>query len=227
MKLDSILNGGVATGRLTQFYGGPGSSKTEICCTLSALVPPRYKKLIIRTGTKFRLNRIKDIAEARGLNVKEIMQNTLTAKALDANNLEYFIRLAQIQIQSDRAVKLLIVDSIIDLYRADESYHGQYNLPKRQYRLAKVMHILSNIAVTKNIAIVITNQFFSGGTFMNSVVPTGGILMSLLSDYLIYLKKGSSRNCIFSAILMKDPLESSQLSTEFTITNIGISDVWK
>jgi RecA/RadA recombinase len=219
-----MLNGGIAIGSITQFYGGPGSGKTEICCNVSALVPSKYKKLIIRTGTKFQLHRIKDIAESRGLNSEVIMRTTLTAKAFDTNDLEQHIKSAKSLIWSDHTIKLLIVDSIIDLYRADESNHEQRNLPKRQHKLSKIMHILSNIAITKNIAVVITNQFFLGGVFMSSAIPTGGKLVSLLSNYIIYLKKKSSfQDCIFSAILIKEPL-GSRSHTGFKITNRGISD---
>ena len=36
--LDNILGGGIETGSITQFYGGPGSGKSQICFTLCVII---------------------------------------------------------------------------------------------------------------------------------------------------------------------------------------------
>jgi DNA repair protein RadA len=58
------------------------------------------------------------------------------------------------EIAKDPQVKLLVVDSVTSLYRAE--YGDRSMLSQRQHQLLKVMHISQNIAHTYNVAVVIT-----------------------------------------------------------------------
>lgn len=53
------------TGVITQFYGAPGSGKTNLCFTLCVMLPSRYTAIYIDTESSFRPERIKAIARAR------------------------------------------------------------------------------------------------------------------------------------------------------------------
>jgi len=223
-NLDSLFCGGMAMGNTYQFYGGPGSGKSEICCNVSAFVSSEYKRLIICTGSKFRPERIEYIAEANGLDVKRILKNTLVSHAADTDILPHLIKSARSRIESDNTIRLLLVDSIIELYRADESYHKQAYIPKRQLELSKDMFNLFHIAATKNVAVLITNQSIPDSLFWSRIIPTGGHIVSLFSNYIIYLKKHTSnaQYTKISAKLIKPCTSKSDMT--FGINSKGIFD---
>src|SRR5215469_12836837 len=72
-NIDDLLCGGVETKAVTEFYGAPGSGKTQLCYTMCALVPQdesdggvRGKSIYMDTEGKFRPKRIAQIGKARG-----------------------------------------------------------------------------------------------------------------------------------------------------------------
>lgn len=58
--------------------------------------------------------------------------------------------------QYHSGVKLLIVDSMIALYRHE--YQQRSELQERQRKLSKYMHMLQRVARQNRIAVVVTNQ---------------------------------------------------------------------
>ena len=193
-SLDNLLNGGIEAGVITQVYGPPGCGKTQLCHTLCVMLPPNYNAIYIDTEGSFRPERIKEIANARGFDSKQILQRILVTKALDIKQLESCIEAAcsVCEINSGR-IKLLIVDSIIYHYRAECA--GRSKLPEKIQRLNKYMHLLLKTASSNAITVVVTNhqtQSSVDGTY-NRVVPLGGNAVSYASKYRIHLDYRSAR----------------------------------
>ena len=88
---------------------------------------------------------------------------------------------------SNSKVKLLIVDSMMFHYISE--YPGRSGLSKRAHSLNIYMHMLHNLAQTKNIAVLITNQSTSNprhGEFeAKSPQPFGGKVISNKSTYIV------------------------------------------
>ena len=87
--------------------------------------------------------------------------------------------------------KLVIVDSIISLHRAE--YTGRDTLAERQQRLNVILHKLLRLAEVYNIAVVLTNQVqvspdntFGGS---DSIRAAGGNIMGHACTYRIFLRK--------------------------------------
>src|SRR5512139_2016643 len=79
--LNRILGGGIETNAITELIGEFGSGKTQLCFTLSVLAQQSVeqggfagKVCVIDTEGTFIPERIKQIAEARGLNAITILQ---------------------------------------------------------------------------------------------------------------------------------------------------------
>lgn len=73
--IDEILGGGVEKGTITQFYGPPGSGKTNIAIKLAVEVAKRGKKVIfIDTEGGLSIERVKQIA---GDNFNKVAPNIL------------------------------------------------------------------------------------------------------------------------------------------------------
>ena len=191
-NLDNLLDGGIEAGVTTQIYGPPGSGKTQLCNTLCVMLPSDYRAIYIDTEGSFRPERIKAIAKARGLDSGQILQKILVTKALDSKQQESCIESAfsACETNSNNKIKLLIVDSIINHYRAE--YAGRSKLPERIQRLNKSMHTLLKTASSNGVAVVVTNhqmQSSVDGSFDNRIVPLGGNVMSYTSTYTIHPDK--------------------------------------
>jgi DNA repair protein RadA len=188
-NLDCLFDGaGIETGALTQFYGAPGSGKTQLCYTMCAMLPSEFKAIYIDTEGTFRPERIESIARARGLDPAKILQNIQIARPLDSTQQEYYIEAACSM--SNSKIKLLIVDSMTAHYRVD--YAGRSKLPEKQQRLNKYMHMLLRTARTNKVAVVITNQMQSnpdGSIFGEKSMPVGGQVMLHASTHVVRLKR--------------------------------------
>jgi DNA repair protein RadA len=227
-SLDDLLGNGMETGVITQFYGAPGSGKTQLCFTLCVTLPSHYRAIYIDTESSFRPERIKAIARARGLDHEKILQRILVAKALDSTLQESCIEVAASNINFEansipNNIKLLIVDSMTGHHRAE--YAGRSRLPERLQKLNRLMHMLLKIVHTNAVAVVVTNhemQSSVDGSFDKRVVPLGGNVMSYASTYRIHLD-GRYPDCR-RARLELSPCHP-QADILFAIDDRGFTDV--
>jgi DNA repair protein RadA len=229
-KLDAFLKGGIETQAITEIAGEFGSGKSQICYTLcvTANMPSDKKGLggtviFIDTENTFRAERIFQIAEHRGINEPdEILRKIYVCKIYNTSHLEVIIQELGKSIEEYKA-KLVIVDSIIALHRAE--FTGRGTLAERQQRLNIMLHKLSRLAEVHNIAIVVTNQvqsqpddFFAGG---NGLRATGGNIMGHASTYRTLLRKAGATRI---AIMIDSPCHAYD-QTRFAITEAGVQDV--
>jgi DNA repair protein RadA len=228
-RLDSFLKGGIETQAITEVAGEFGSGKSQICYTLcvTANMSPDKKGLggnviFIDTENTFRAERIFQIAEHRGLNdPDEILRKIYVCKIYNTIHLEVIIQDLGKSIEEYNA-KLVIVDSIIALHRAE--FTGRGTLADRQQRLNIMLHKLNRLAEVHNIAVVITNQVqsqpddFSAGR--EGLRATGGNIMGHASTYRILLRKAGSTRI---AIMIDSPCHAYD-QTKFMIAE-GVEDV--
>lgn len=222
-SLDGLLGGGVEVGAVTQFYGDPITGKTQLCHTFCVTLPLAYEVIYIDTEHRFRPERIQSISISRGLDPQSILKRIKVAKPIDSKEQESYIEAAcSIVEKTGSVVKLLLIDSMTDLYRVD--YYGRKNLSERQQRLNKFMHILSGLAQKNSIAVVITNQTNdTPDSFSNNKTnPIGGKTLLYASTYVVFLK-GSRSDRIY-AELVRSPFQQPD-QTRFTINENGIEDI--
>jgi DNA repair protein RadA len=125
-KLDSFLKGGIETQAMTEIAREFGSGKSQLCYTLcvTANMPSDKEGLggnviFIDTENTFRPERIHQIAENRGMHDPEdILRKIYVCKIFNSGHLELIIQNLGKSIQEYKA-KLVIVDSIISLHRAE------------------------------------------------------------------------------------------------------------
>jgi DNA repair protein RadA len=154
------LKGGIESQAITELTGEFGSGKSQICHTLCVTAAKGTQGQInsiifIDTENTFRPERVHQIAEARGLDSEEMMKKVFVCKMVNSAQLEALIRNLGRYIEEYKA-KLVIVDSIISLHRAE--YTGRETLAERQQRLKVILHKLLRLAEIYNVAVVLTNQ---------------------------------------------------------------------
>ena len=122
---------------------------------------------------------------------------------------------------NERNTKLVIIDSIISLHRAE--FTGRGTLADRQQKLNSILHKLVRIAEIYNVAVVITNQVLSSPDtfFGDPTKAAGGNVIGHTSTYRIYLRK-SGENRIAKMI---DSPYHPYSDTRFTINQKGIDDL--
>jgi DNA repair protein RadA len=193
--LDNLLLGGIETQAVTEFYGEFGSGKSQICHTLCATATQPIGSgglnvgvIYIDTEGTFRPERLQGIAIARGLDHTQILRSISVCKVYNSSHLELIVKALGRYVNEFKA-KLVIIDSIISLHRAE--FAGTGTLADRQQRLNSMLHKLVRLAEIFNIAIVITNQVQSSPDtfFGDPTKATGGNILGHSSTYRIYLRK--------------------------------------
>src|ERR671918_1466194 len=225
--LDDLLLGGVETQAVTEFYGEFGSGKSQICHTLCATARQPIEQgglngsiIYIDTEGTFRPERVEQIARTRGLDPSQILKSVAVCKIYNSSHLELIIKDLGKYINDFKA-KMVIIDSIISLHRAE--FAGRGTLADRQQRLNNMLHRLVRLTEIYNIAIVITNQVQSSPDtfFGDPTKAAGGNVLGHASTYRIYLRK-SGENRI--AKMMDSPYHPYS-DTRFTVTEKGADDI--
>jgi DNA repair protein RadA len=225
--LDELLLGGIETQAVTEFYGEFGSGKSQICHTLSAIAPQPGEAgglnggvIYIDTEGTFRPERLNQIARARDLEPSHVLKNVTVCKVYNSSHLELIIKDLGKYI-SDFNAKLVIIDSIISLHRAE--FAGRGTLADRQQRLNNLLHKVIRLAEIFNIAVVITNQVQSSPDtfFGDPTKAAGGNVLGHASTYRIYLRKSGENR---TARMIDSPYHPYS-DAKFTLNEKGTDDL--
>jgi DNA repair protein RadA len=225
--LNELLLGGIETQAVTEFYGEFGSGKSQICHTLCAIATQPVEAggldggvIYIDTEGTFRPERLNQIARARALEPSHVLKNVAMCKIYNSSHLELIVKDIGKYINDFKA-KLVIIDSIISLHRAE--FPGRGTLADRQQRLNSILHKLIRLSEIFNIAIVITNQVQSSPDtfFGDPTKAAGGNVLGHASTYRIYLKK-SGENRV--ARMIDSPYHPYS-DARFTLNEKGADDL--
>ncbi|KAK4265539.1 hypothetical protein QN277_026578 [Acacia crassicarpa] len=228
--LDELLGGGIETSAITEAFGEFRSGKTQLAHTLcvSTQLPTSMrggngKVAYIDTEGTFRPDRIVPIAERFGMDPGAVLDNIIYARAYTYEH-QYNLLLGLAAKMSEEPFRLLIIDSIIALFRVDFSGRGE--LAERQQRLGQMLSRITKIAEEFNVAVYMTNQVIAdpgGGMFVTDPKkPAGGhVLAHAVTVRLMFRKgKGEQRVCkVFDAPNLPEA------EAVFQITPGGIADV--
>jgi DNA repair protein RadA len=227
--LDKIVDGGLETQTITEFYGEYGSGKSQMChqlCVNVQLPPERGGldggALYVDTENTFRLERIVQMAKHVGLEPEEVVKNIIYAEAYTSDHQMFLLENAD-EIIKENHIKLIIVDSLTSHFRSE--YVGREMLARRQQKLNKHMHKLIALARAFNTVAVVTNQVMAKPDvfFGDAVHPIGGHIVGHTSHTRIYLRR-ASRGPVRIARLVSSPYlpEGEEI---FKVTENGIEDV--
>ena len=193
--LDKLVDGGLETQTITEFYGEYGSGKSQIChqlCVNVQLPPERGglngAALYVDTENTFRLERIVQMSKFLGLDPEKVAKKIIYAEAYTSDHQMFLLENADEIIKANN-VKLIIVDSLTAHFRSE--YLGREMLASRQQKLNKHMHKLIGLARAFNTVAVVTNQVMAKPDqfFGDAIHPIGGNIVGHTSHTRIYLRK--------------------------------------
>jgi meiotic recombination protein DMC1 len=124
---------------------------------------------------------------------------------------------------AEEPFRLLIVDSVIALFRVDFSGRGE--LAERQQKLAQMLSRLTKIAEEFNVAVYITNQVIAdpgGGMFITDPKkPAGGHVLAHAATIRLMLRKGKGEQRVCKIF---DAPNLPEGEAVFQVTSGGIMD---
>jgi DNA repair protein RadA len=228
-EFNALLGGkGVETKAITEAFGSYGSGKTQLGLSLAVNVQmPKEqggvegKSVYIDTEGTFRPERIKQIAEAKGLNPESVLKNILVARAFNSDHQILLIDKVGELIKNGEPVKVVIVDSLTAHFRAEFSGRGQ--LADRQQKLNKYLHNLMKMAEQFNLAVYVTNQVMSNPAMMfgDPTTAIGGNIVGHASTYRIYIRRGKKGSRVAKLI---DSPNLPDNECVFFVTEKGVCD---
>ncbi|MHA1648335.1 MAG: DNA repair and recombination protein RadA [Promethearchaeota archaeon] len=230
-SFDEILGGGISTGRLTEVYGAFKSGKTNLAHTLCVTCQmPKDQGgldgavLFIDTENTFSKTKIKRIARRFGMDEQKVLQNIFHARIFSTDHQLQMVRAAE-QAIKDKHARLIIIDSLLAIMRSE--YIGIGMLAARQQVLNKLIHDLSRLAETYNIAVYLTNQVSTvmKGTFSANDAIGGNIVAHGCHFRIQFKTSGFQANSSLErTATIVDAPDLPPESTKFFITEAGISD---
>ncbi|XP_061665406.1 meiotic recombination protein DMC1/LIM15 homolog isoform X4 [Syngnathoides biaculeatus] len=231
-EFDKLLGGGIESMAITEAFGEFRTGKTQLshtlCVTTQLPGEDGYsggKVIFIDTENTFRPDRLRDIAERFNLDHDAVLDNVLYARAYTSEHQMELLDFVAAKFHEEGGVfKLLIIDSIMALFRVDFSGRGE--LAERQQKLAQMLSRLQKISEEYNVAVFVTNQMTAdpgaGMTFQaDPKKPIGGHILAHASTTRLSLRKGRAEMRIAKIFDSPDMPENE---ATFAITAGGITD---
>lgn len=226
---DEIMGGGIETGAITEMFGAFGSGKTSLAHQLAVNVQLPLEQggaegvaVWIDSEGTLRPEYIRQIAEARGMDVDEVLKNFRGVRSFNSDHQMLLAEKIEDLIKDGLNVKIVIVDSLISHFRSE--FIGRGTLADRQQKLSKHVHALLKLATKYNIAVYFTNQVMSKpDTFFGDPTQAiGGHVLHHASTYRVYLRRGKKGTRVAKLV---DAPALADAECVFTVTSSGIQDV--
>lgn len=159
------------------------------------------------------------------MDAEEALDNVTYARAFNTEHQMDLITLITAKFaEKPGEYRLLVVDSIISLFRTD--YSGRGELGERQQRLNQMLAKLIRVSEEFNVAVFITNQMMADpGATMTFVAdpkkPVGGHVLAHASTTRVALRKGRNETRIAK---IYDAPDLPEAEATYAITNGGIDN---
>ncbi len=228
-ELDKLIGGGIETGNITELYGGFASGKSQVGYQIAINVQlPKEKGglgagvVFLDTESTFRVQRIKQLAEAASMDVEKTLKNIKCVRCFNSDHQMLLTEKVEDLIKEGFPVRLIVVDSLISLFRSE--FVGRGQLADRQQKLNKHIHTLQKLADMYNIAIYVTNQVMSKPDtfFGDPTAPVGGNILAHGCNTRIYVRKGKKGTRVAKLV---DSSYLAEGEAIFRITGEGIKDM--
>jgi DNA repair protein RadB len=226
--LNKFLYGGYEEDIITTIYGDAGAGKTNFCILAAVSQTKKESKVIFMdTEGGFSAERFKQIA---GEEYKRYLENVILLKPVNFEEQIKNFNILLKELKNNHSIKLIIVDGMTMLYRLEiteaRSKKDDAKIRDINGELARQMRALAEIARTKNIAVIVTNQGYHefiqeeewrqgkrGETKM-----VGGDIMKYWSKCIIELKNEKNKR----KMILRKHRSLGEKDMDFEIVNSGI-----
>ena len=227
--LDELLDSGLETQTITEFYGPYGVGKSILCHQLSVNAQRPIEQrglncgvLYIDTEQTFRPEWIIKMANHLGIDPEEATKKIIYCEAYNSDHQILLLEKCDEVVKKNK-IRLIIIDSLTAHFRSE--YIGREMLAERQQKLNKHMHRLARLARAFNAVAVVTNQVLAKPDqfFSSAVEAAGGHIVAHTSHTRVYLRRTASSTVRIARLVSSPYLPEGERL--FKITDNGIEDV--
>ncbi|MBI4152724.1 DNA repair and recombination protein RadB [Candidatus Woesearchaeota archaeon] len=213
--LDRFLDGGYDPDIITTIYGPSGSGKTNLCLLAAVKIAEQGKKvLFVDTEGGIAVERIKQLS----LRYEDVLQRIMFCNPVTFDDQKVLFSGLKALVTGE--VGLIVVDSISMLYRLELSQAEEvYDVNSA---LGKQIAQLVEIARTRKIPVLITNQVYADFENKEKVRMVGGDLLKYGSKCLLEVQKFNSCHGL---ILRKHRSLAEGKELKFKIIGKGIEEI--
>jgi DNA repair protein RadA len=184
---------------------------------------PEAVAVFIDTENTFRPERIKQIAEAAGIEPQQALKNIRVARAYNSDHQMLLAEKVEDLIKKHNLkVKLIVVDSLTAHFRAE--FIGRGTLADRQQKLNKHMHTLMKLADVYNLCVYVTNQVMAKPDvfFGDPTAAIGGHIVGHNAMFRVYLRKGKKGSRVAKLV---DSPSLPEGEASFYVESGGLRDI--
>lgn len=233
-SLDSLTEGGIDVGSVTEIFGEAGSGKSQLCMqlALNCALPKKYnglegRSVYVSTDKRFSIQRLNQMAncmkEMFNLQDLELLDNIDIIEFTTTHELLNFVKFKLPQrIELYPNVRLVIIDSIAGIFRHETNYI------KRATDMRETVRNLERLADEHNLAIIMSNHV-TGKPGAGDTVSTLGLAFENLVVTKLKVKKTEmfqeTKGSRISRVRLLDVIFSPRLprkSAKFLICSSGI-----
>ncbi|PIN73297.1 DNA repair and recombination protein RadB [Candidatus Woesearchaeota archaeon CG10_big_fil_rev_8_21_14_0_10_45_16] len=212
--LDSFLDGGYDDNIITTVYGPSGSGKTNLCLIAAVTMAEKGKKvLFMDTEGGIAIERIKQLTS----NFDDVIQRLFFFSPVNFSQQKEIFETMRNMVND--SVGLIVIDSISMLYRLELGRSDE--VFEVNSALGRQIAYLVEIARTRNIPVLITNQVYVDFN-SKEIRMVGGDLLKYGSKCLLELQKFV--NCR-GLILRKHRSLPEGIEARFRIVQNGMEEV--
>jgi DNA repair protein RadA len=225
--LDDILGkGGLTAGKTLELYGEYASGKTQVIFTLVVEAASEGIVIFIDVEDTFSRERILQIAKERHKDIEKINANIFLYQPDGWE--EQLAVTSQIPDPLPAPIKLIVVDSLMALFRSTPEFGGRSKLGKRQELIRYHLRQLKKLAKEHGAIVAFTNQVYDE-PIANPFLPkwacqkaAGGHSVWHIGDFRIFLRKATGNVRIARLV---DNAELPPAERPFQINEKGIDDL--
>jgi len=224
--LDDLFGGGLCAGQTVEMYGEFASGKTQSLFTFIVEGADKGMVVVIDGEDTFSRRRVLQIANARGKDIDKINNNLMIFKPETWQ--EQLAIPALLPERFPSPLKLIVIDSLMCLFRSTPEFAGRSNLGKRQELIRWHLRQFKRIAKRDGAIVVYTNQVYDepvANPFLPKWAcqrPSGGHSVAHIGDYRLFLRKASGNVRIARLV---DNSEIAPAERVFQINEKGIDDL--
>ena len=225
--LDDILGrGGLTAGKTLELYGEYASGKTQVIFTLTVEAASEGTVIFISSEDTFSRERILQIAKERNKDVEKVNANIYLYEPDSWE--EQLAVTSQIPDPLPVPIKLIVVDSLMCLFRSTPEFAGRSRLGKRQELIRYHLRQLKRLAKKHGAIVAFTNQVYDEPV-ANPFLPkwacqrsAGGHSVWHIGDFRVFLRKATGNVRIARLV---DNAELPPAERPFQINEKGIDDL--
>jgi len=208
--LHSLMEG-IEHGALTNFYGAPGTGKTNLCIlTALEVVKNGGKVIFIDTEGGFSHERLSQIYPS----ADEALKNISIVEPKDFKDQGKMIRDLP-----GKPADMIVLDSAAALYRLEYADPDKEALEANR-ELSKQMSVLSNIARERSIPVIVTSHTYKNWDTENNEI-VGGDAVKYWAKAVVFLER-TGKMAERNASIIKHRSIPEGKSVKFEIRNEGI-----